>query len=255
MNELRWKTGEVCRVGDVVEWPDCDIESAMQNEVEFIRYECLALGQKRVLLKDPEGAACDEYALPPCEYCLRRRAGEVADRDRARYEYHDGDPSALEFFQGWEMIVVTPPLVFRRLRQPAAPAKPRQRMKANRIFTEDPLHGVEHDEKDTCHSPPACEPVDQAAPTFEAVVWSVEALDGGSLLSKGPASVVKAYVGNGHGGYTIAAFCKTREDAEGLAQSYRDRGDICLCGGYHLNPMHLGKPLPFAVAVKVKVTK
>jgi hypothetical protein len=123
-------------------------------------------------------------------------------------------------------------------------------MKANRIFTEDPLHGVEHDEKDTCHSPPACEPVDQAAPTFEARVYTVLVDDDGYCYLQD--ACVAANVGFGDGeGRTQAAFCESKEDAEMCADHFRRKGELPNDVTWLENPMDAGKPLPFAVAVKV----
>jgi len=106
MNELRWAGGELCRVGDVVQWK------------ATVRYECTGLGELRVLLKDTEG---EEFARLPHDYVLLHRAGETEDRDRAIYEYHEGEPPA--FYERWEALAGGNTLQFRRLRQPpAAPA-------------------------------------------------------------------------------------------------------------------------------------
>jgi hypothetical protein len=138
-------------------------------------------------------------------------------------------------------------------RQPVdpAPAKPR-RMKGNPKSPKESYHGGEHDEIDACREAPACQPVDPA-PEFEAEVHKVAIDDDGNCypISTG----VGAQVGTGTGdGYTIAAFCETKEDADALAQSFCEHGRLSVDIDYWDFPLKRGRRLPFAVAVKV-VTK
>ena len=356
MNELLWQSGERCREGDVVRWPEC-------GSMRSSRYECTALGETKAMLKDKDG---EEFGLLPKDSVLLHRAGEVADRS-PMFEYHDDDGTTPGFFEGWQMIKADPPLVFRRLRQPAAPAKPR-RMQASLDCPSDSLHGrehdeclvcvdvgcepvghagceptkprrmsnpkcdehdecpdcrgagcqpvdpppaptkprrrmkgnghhsqrhgqhsVEHDETDICGIWPACEPVDQPRPRrmlgnpralavthrgehyeteycatppacqpvdpqpeFEAVVCEVRRTITGRMDAYiTEAWPITATVGEGYAGYTITAFCESKERAEGLAQHFRDHGGFSLFFEHYTAPMLYGKLLPFAVAVKV----
>jgi len=209
---------------------------------------------------------------------LIRRDSEAEDRD-PKYEYYDGEPLDVEL---WEPVSNLPAPVFRRLRQPActapgaitiaphpvgaaadriaaalwptpafdatfAPAKPR-RMKATRSPKKNSPHHVEHDELEGCAYPPACEPVDP--PKFEAKVCEVVVGADGVCRLKG--CKWAAYVGAGAGdGYTITMFCESKEIADELAQNFRDHGILQFSFRAHDGPLCRGKPLPFAVAVKV----
>ena len=277
MSELRWSGGERCREGDAVQWPECS----------SIRYECTAIGSEKVLLKDKDG---EEFGLLSKDYILRRRAGEAEDRDRERYEYHEGEPPA--FYERWEAIAGGDTLQFRRLRPPPAPAK--RRMKANLQLYSGTYHGQVHDEDAECRfnpacqpvepppAPPkprrmlgnpqcckadphsrehdetpacaaeklACEPVDPPAPAFEAVVREVTVGTDGVCRLAG--CNWAAYVGAGaKDGYTVAAFCETQEDAERIAGHYRVHGGLRCSVFCYPYPMMDGRTLPFSVAVKV----
>jgi hypothetical protein len=107
MSDLKWATGEACRVGD-------EVLDRRWN----VRRICTAVAESVVVVKNCEGV---EFSAPPSDWDLLRRAGEAEDRDREKDVYDEELPG---FYEGWEMIVKEPPLVFRRLRQPAPPAAP-----------------------------------------------------------------------------------------------------------------------------------
>jgi hypothetical protein len=108
MNELRWASGELCKVGDAVK----HARGAAR---------CTGLLHTSVGLEWETPNGDREWAQEPhLGWTLLRRAGEAEDRDREEYEYWD-DGTTPDFDSGWQMIVATPSQVFRRLRQPAAP--------------------------------------------------------------------------------------------------------------------------------------
>ena len=259
MNELRWQTGERCREGDAVQWPGC----------KSIHYECTAIGKEKVMLKADGG---EEFGLLSNEYVLLHRTGEAEDRDRDRYEYHEGALPA--FYDRWEAIAGGDTLQFRRLRQPPAPlafdpgfappgyvAKPAPGMPCVGCCfygtSEQCPDGAEG--RMTCigsKRPDGQEAIfvkaDPPAPAFDAVVCEVgvDPLDGGVTVLFDQ-HTVPAIVGQGHDGYTIAAFCESESEAQGCVDYYRTKGELPSDIGWLEIPMDAGRPLPFAVAVKV----
>jgi len=200
--ELKWASGEACRVGDVVRG-------------DGNPYRVTSVGETKVLVIEQENGADSwsvaEIPLWPQYQRLIRRAGETGDRDRTKWEYAEGGLRPItDAPLGWERIVSTANwCVDRRQRQPvappakppfggqtgcdhydpdhpefcdataeqrakqprcnrklAAPAKPR-RMKGNPHYP-DSQHAREHDEGVMCDKGDHhCEPVETAAPPLE----------------------------------------------------------------------------------------
>ena len=267
MNELHWSGGERCRVGDVVQWPG-----------GTSRNVCTAIGEAQVILKSQSGG---EFSMYPANENLLHRAGEAEDRS-PEYEYRDDNGNAW-LPSDWQKISDDGTnATYRRLRQPPAPpadvdigftgaptgfalsppacepvepppAPTKRRMKANRQLYSGTYHGQVHNENAECRMNPSCEPVEPPpAPAFDAVVCEVgvDPLDGGVTVLFDQ-HTVPAIVGQGHDGYTIAAFCESESEAQGCVDYYRTKGELPSDIGWLEIPMDAGRPLPFAVAVKV----
>ena len=163
MNELRWSTGEVCRVGDVA-------RSGYRDDGP--RLVCTAVAREVIICAWEDGSA-DEDIMSHGEMVLLHRAGEAEDRDREKYRYHEGEPTYCGTNRqddGWSLCGKTDDwYVFRRIRAPKPQPgpehvdnsqKPPRLMKANDLAS--PPHNVEHYERNSCKGlchAPACEPV------------------------------------------------------------------------------------------------